>query len=106
MNDGYMQLELAEESRKLTTLYTHRGFNHFKRLRSRLNSAVEIFNEEVRKVVALELMPSVSMMTSRYLVPLRKKRCPTCTTQLWWSHMIKGRFKLCLVTFFKQSVFW
>ena len=80
MNDGYMQLELAEESRKLTTFYTHREFKHFKRLRSRLNSAVEIFNEEVRKVVALELMPSVSMMTSRYLVPLRKKRYPTCTT--------------------------
>ena len=32
MNDGYMQLELAEESRKLTMFYTHRGLKRFKRL--------------------------------------------------------------------------
>lgn len=32
MNDGYMQLELAEESRKVTTFYTHRGLKRFKRL--------------------------------------------------------------------------
>lgn len=81
MNDGHMQLELAEESRKLTTFYTHCGLKHFKRLRSRLNSSVEIFNKEVRKVVALELMPSVSMMTSRYLVPLRKNKYPTTVAE-------------------------
>ena len=54
MNDGYMQLELAEESRKLTTFYTHRGLKHFKRLHFGVNSAAKIFNEEVRKVVSLE----------------------------------------------------
>ena len=54
MNDGYMQLELAEESRKLTTFYTHRGLKHFKRLHFGVNSAAEIFNEKVRKVVSLE----------------------------------------------------
>ena len=48
MNDGYMQLELAEESRKLTTFYTHRGLKRFKRLHFGVNSAEEIFNEEVR----------------------------------------------------------
>ena len=54
INDGYMQLELAEESRKLTTFYTHRGLKHFKRLHFGVNSAAKIFNEEVRKVVSLE----------------------------------------------------
>ena len=54
MNDGYMQLELAEESRKVTTFYTHRGLTRFKRLHFGVNSAAEIFNEEIRKVVAQE----------------------------------------------------
>ena len=39
MNDRYMQLELAEESRKLTTFYTHRGLKRFKRLHFGVNSA-------------------------------------------------------------------
>jgi len=52
--DGFMQLELAEESRKLTTFYTHRGLKRFKRLHFGVNIAAEIFNEEVRKIVSLE----------------------------------------------------
>ena len=32
VNDGYMQLELAEEGWKLTTFYTHRGLKRFQRL--------------------------------------------------------------------------
>ena len=54
MNDGYMQLELAEESRKLTMFSTLRGLKCFKRLHFGVNSAAEIFNEEVRKVESLE----------------------------------------------------
>ncbi|PFX34758.1 Retrovirus-related Pol polyprotein [Stylophora pistillata] len=54
MNDGYMQLELAKESRKLTTFYTHRGPKRFKRLHFGVNSAAEIFNDEIRKIVAQE----------------------------------------------------
>ena len=54
MNDGYMQLQLAEESRKITTFYTPRGLKRFKRLHFGINSAAEIFNKEVRKVVAQE----------------------------------------------------
>jgi len=50
-----MQLELAKESRKLTTFYTHRGLKRFKNLNFRVNSVAEIFNEEVRKIVAQEL---------------------------------------------------
>ena len=45
----YMQLDLAEESRKLTTFYTYCGRKRFKTLRLRVNSAVE-----VRKIVSLE----------------------------------------------------
>ena len=52
--DGFIQLELAEESRKLTTFYTHRGLKRFKRLHFGVNIAAEIFNEEVRKIVSLE----------------------------------------------------
>ena len=54
MNGSYMQLELAEESRKLATFYTHRGLKHFKSLHFGVNSAAEIFNEEICKVVAQE----------------------------------------------------
>ena len=54
MNNSYMELELVEESRKLTTFYTHHRLNRFKRLHLRVNSAVEIFIEEVCKVVSLE----------------------------------------------------
>ena len=54
MNNRYMQLELTEESWKLTTFYIHRGLKHFKRLHFGVNSMAEIFNEEVRKVIAQE----------------------------------------------------
>jgi len=47
MNDGFMQLELAEESRKLIAFYTHPGLKQFKRLHLRVNSPAEIFNKEV-----------------------------------------------------------
>ena len=49
-----MQLELAEESRKLTTFHTRKRLKCFKRLHFGVNSAAEIFNEEVRKIVAQE----------------------------------------------------
>ena len=49
-----MQLESAEESRKLTTFYTRRGLKGFKYLYFRVNSTAEIFNEEVRKIMQHE----------------------------------------------------
>ena len=57
MNDGYMQLELAEENRTITIFYTHRGLKRFKRLHFGVNNATKIFNEEVRKVVAQDRTP-------------------------------------------------
>ena len=54
MNNGYMQLELVEETRKLTTFYTYHRLKRFKRLHFAVNSAAEIFNEEVCKVISLE----------------------------------------------------
>ena len=65
MNNGYMQLELAEESRMLTTFYTHRELRRFKRLHFEVNSATEIFHEEVfLKLCPCNPMPSASMVTS------------------------------------------
>ena len=107
MNDGYMQLELAEESRKLTTFYTHRGLKRFKRLHFGVNSAAEIFNNEIRKVVSLE--PNAISIYDDVLVfgATREEhdRALRHILQLWRSHgltlnMKKSRFNLCAVTFF------
>ena len=54
VNDGCMHLELAKESRKLAKFYMHRGLKRSKRLHFGVNSAAEIFNEEVRNAVAQE----------------------------------------------------
>ena len=107
MNDGYMQLELAEESRKLTTFYTHRGLKRFKRLHFGVNSAAEIFNEEVRKVVSLE--PNAISIYDDVLVfgttQEEHDQALRHILQLWRSHgltlnMKKSRFNLRSVTFF------
>ena len=62
MNDDYMQLKLAKENQTLTTSYTRRGFNLFKRPQFGVNSAVKIINEEIRKVVARNRMALASLM--------------------------------------------
>ena len=107
MNDGYMQLELGEESRKLTTFYTHRGLKRFKRLYFGVNSAVEIFNEEVHNVVSLE--PNAISIYDDILVfgttQEEHDQALRHILQLWWSHgltlnMKKSRFNLRSVTFF------
>ncbi|PFX11958.1 Retrovirus-related Pol polyprotein [Stylophora pistillata] len=107
MNDGYMQLELAEESRKLKTFHTHRGLKRFKRLHFGVNSVAEIFNEEVQKVVSLE--PNAISIYYDVLVfgALLEEhdRALRRILQQWRSHgltlnMKKSRFNLCAVTFF------
>ena len=85
MNDGYMELELVEESRKLTTFYTHHRLNRFKRLHLRVNSAVEIFIEEVCKVVSLE-PNAISIYDDILIFGATQEK--TCILQLWRSHRL------------------
>ncbi|PFX28474.1 Uncharacterized protein K02A2.6 [Stylophora pistillata] len=107
MNDGYMQLELAEESRKLTTFYTHCGLKRFKGLYFGVNSAAEIFNEEVRKVVSLE-PNAISIYDDILLFGAtleEQERVVRHILQLWQSHrltlnMKKSRFNPHTVTIF------
>ena len=107
MIDGYMQLELAEESRKLTTFYTHRGLKRFKRLHFGVNSAAEIFNEEVRKVVALE-PHAISIYDDILIYGATQDEHDQALKhilQLWRAHGLtlsikKSRFNLRAVTFF------
>ena len=107
MNDGYMQLQLAEESRKLTTFYTHRGLKRFKRLHFGVNSSAEIFSEEVHKVVSLE--PNAISIYDDVLVfgatQEEHYQAFRHILLLWRSHgltlnMKKSRFNLRSVTFF------
>ena len=107
MNDGYMQLELAEESRKLTTFYTHRGLKRFKRLHFGVNSAAEIFNEEVRKIVQHE--PNAISIYDDILVfgPTQEEHDKALrhVLELWRQHSLtlsikKSRFNLRSVKFF------
>ena len=47
VNNGYHQMELAEESRYNTTFTTHEGLYHYKRLSFGINSAAEAFQKAV-----------------------------------------------------------
>ena len=51
LNKGYHQLELAAESRNITTFSTHKGLGRFKRLNLGCKSATEIFHESIRKIL-------------------------------------------------------
>ena len=51
LNQGYNQLELAEESRYITTFATHLGLYRYKRLFFGVNSASEIFQEEISQAL-------------------------------------------------------
>lgn len=52
MNQGYHQLELAPESRYITTFSTHRGLFRYKRLNFGMNCASEIFDDVIRQTVS------------------------------------------------------
>ena len=48
LKNGYNQLELAEESRYITTFATHKGLYRLKRLSFGINSASEIFQNVIQ----------------------------------------------------------
>ena len=52
LNQGYNQLELAEESRYITTFATHLGLYRYKRRFFGINSDNEIFQEEISQALA------------------------------------------------------
>ena len=52
LNKGYHQLELAEESRFMTTLATHNGLFRYKRLCFGINSAAEIFQKSIADMLS------------------------------------------------------
>ena len=52
LNQGYNQLELAPESRYITTFSTHMGLMRFKRLNFGISSAAEIFQNTIRETLA------------------------------------------------------
>ncbi len=52
MNQGYHQLELAPESRYITTFSTRRGLFRYKRLNFGMNCAAEIFDDVIRQTVS------------------------------------------------------
>ena len=51
LNQGYHQIELAEESRYITTFSTHLGLRRYKRLNFGGTSAAEIFQNVIRETL-------------------------------------------------------
>ena len=49
LNSGYHQLQLAPESRYITTFATHIGLKRYKRLSFGINSAAEVFQQTIRQ---------------------------------------------------------
>ena len=52
MKQGYMQMELDADSRPITTFYTHRGLRRSRRLAFGINSAAEVFHEEIHQTLS------------------------------------------------------
>ena len=52
LTKAFHQLELAEESRPLTTIVTHQGLYRYKRLHMGISNASEIFTETIRSLLA------------------------------------------------------
>ena len=66
LNQGYNQLELAPESRYITTFCTHLGLMRYKRLNFGISSAAEIFQNVIRET--LEGIPGALNISDDILV--------------------------------------
>ena len=66
LNQGYNQLELAPESRYITTFGTHLGLMRYKRLDFGISSAAEIFQNIIRET--LEGIPGALNISGDILV--------------------------------------
>ena len=66
LNQGYNQLELAPESRYITTFGTHLGLMRYKRLNFGISSAAEIFQNVIRET--LEGIPGTLNISDDILV--------------------------------------
>ena len=66
LNQGYSQLELAPESRYITTFGTHLGLMRYKRLNFGISSAAEIFQNIIRET--LEGIPGALNISDDILV--------------------------------------
>ena len=66
LNQGYNQLELAPESRYITTFSTHLGLMRYKRLNFGISSAAEIFQNAIR--TSLEGIPGAINISEDILV--------------------------------------
>ena len=63
LNQGYNRLELAPESRYITTFTTHLGLRRFKRLNFGISSAAEIFQNAICETLSGIKVPSISVTT-------------------------------------------
>jgi len=66
LNEGYHQLELDCTSRFITTFSTHVGLRRYKRLSFGINSATEVFQDEIRQV--LVNIPNVMNVSDDILI--------------------------------------
>ena len=66
LNQGYHQLELAPESRYITTFTTHLGLRRYKRLNFGISSAAEVFQNKIQ--TTLEGIPGVRNMSDDIIV--------------------------------------
>ncbi|CAB4008391.1 Hypothetical predicted protein [Paramuricea clavata] len=51
LNQGYHQLELAPESRYITTFSTHKGLRRYTRLPFGVSSAAEVFQATIQQIL-------------------------------------------------------
>jgi hypothetical protein len=72
LNQGYNKLELAPETRYITTFSTHLGLMRYKRLNFGISSAAEIFQTPSARVLTASLVQSTSATTYSFLVRPRR----------------------------------